>query len=320
MELSRVGAKQYSISTGHKVIEPMLPAMPIQIIYHTHELDYSLEWRHGKAQFRSKAPEEYTPGWDLFHIWDSYDLRDNFFGLKKPEDALDFLNISGCFRFRRDGFQRGANLLTWEEIQGWQKLLLKIRLLDVSEWFPRIGTQISEAKHLFLKSDFWTDESEEFLESMWRVAQETFQWLLGIPEGLAIRRDMYLSSEERKAIFATPGANVRGSPEWHGAMEVYRRERAKRARGNSEGKQKLLAEINPTTTLNAILATIYVEKLQGLEVQVCALKECNQTFAVESDHGKKYCSNYHAHLASVRRRRAEMKKQGKKAKRKEKAK
>ena len=65
--------------------------------------------------------------------------------------------------------------------------------------------------------------------------------------------------------------------------------------------------MTPATALDAILATVYVDKLRGLELQVCALKECNETFEKQSDHGKLYCSNYHAHLASIRRKRAEAK-------------
>src|SRR6185437_980091 len=253
----RVGAKQFRISTGHKVIAPVLPAMPIHIMYSVSELDYSLEWRHGQAQFRVNPLQAHTG--PLFQIWDSYDLRDNFFRLKSPEDASQFLNISGRFRFRRDEFWRRSNLLTWEEFQGWQKLLLKIRLRDVSEWFPLIGIQEPCSRGSFFDSDFWTNESDEFIDAVWKVARETFGWLLGIPEGLAIRRDMYLSNEETRAIFTAPGANVPGSLAWHHAMKNLKHERAKRARGNSEGKQKLIAEILPTSTLNAILATIYVE-------------------------------------------------------------
>lgn len=220
---------------------------------------------------------------------------------------MRFLNVTGRFRYRRDEFSRIGDLITWDEIVGWQALLRKIRLLDPSLWFPLLPVRDSDSKNFFLRREFWPDETDEFLEQLWQVADETFYWLQGIPEGLSIRRDMYLSSAEMKSIFSAPNASVVGSREWEIARRRLEREKLKRARGNPEGKQKLIAEIHPTCTLNAIIATIYIEKLRGIEVQVCALKECNETFSVESDHGKMYCGNYHAHLASLRRKQAKAK-------------
>jgi hypothetical protein len=138
---------------------------------------------------------------------------------------------------------------------------------------------------------------------IWNVSEETFSWLQGIPTGLGIRRDMYLSYEETKAIFSAPGADQQGSKAWHDAQAILARRRAKRAAGNAEEKQKLIAEVITGTALDAILATIYIDNLRGVETEVCALVGCEQTFEVNSKHGKKYCCNYHAHLASVRKSR-----------------
>jgi hypothetical protein len=115
---------------------------------------------------------------------------------------------------------------------------------------------------------------------------------------------MYLSYDEIQKTFTAPGAKVPGSKAWHDAQAVLARRREKRARGNELGQQRLLAWIAVGSALEAILATLYIDKLRGIETKLCALKGCNKLFDVESGHGKMYCSNYHAHLASIRKKRA----------------
>lgn len=306
MEILRRKDQRFSVSIGKKKPDPVLPAMPIEIIYVGVERDYSKEVQNGEYFFRMRAPKEFTPGWALSSVWDPYGLRASFEALRSPDDAWMLLNVIGTFRQKR-AHGKGASLLTWRELVNWQKLLRRLRTLDSSHWFPTLGVQKPELKESFLQSEFLSEESREFVEQIWDVSEDTFGWLQGFPQGLYIRRDRYLTREEITAIFSTPGAQVRGSREWHQAQSILARRRAARARGNQEGKQKLIAEITPATALDAILATVYVDKLRGVELQVCALKECNETFEKQSDHGKMYCSNYHAHLASVRRKRANAK-------------
>lgn len=271
------------------------------------ERDYSLEVKDGEHVFKMRVPAAFTPGWDFGGSWDAYKLREAFEQLRSPEDALAFLNVVGPFRNKRKQ-SKSETILTWRELNGWQDLLRRLRLRDSSHWFPGLGWggQSREFKKAFRCDDF-VAESGSFSEQIWTVSEETFRWLQGFPQGLSICRDMYLSREEIEAIFSRPGARTRDSREWHYAQSVLANRRAKKAHGNPEGKQRLIAQVTPATALDAILATVYVDKLRGLELQVCALKECNETFEKQSDHGKIYCSQYHAHLASVRRNRAEAK-------------
>jgi len=280
--------------------------MPIRILYTGVELDYSLEMMDGEGIFRMQVPETRTPGWDFDPSWDAYKLREAFEKLKGPNEARLWLNVVGRFRCKRTRSKQD-NVLTWRELQGWQEVLRRLRLRDSSEWFPVLGIQGRDFKSTFYQSEFIA-ELGNFSGQIWTVSEETFRWLQGFPQGLLVRRDMYLSREETEEIFSSPGARVAGSREWHYAQLELGRRRAERARGNREGKQKLIAEVTPATALDAILATVYVDKLRGLELQVCALKECNETFETESHYGKMYCTNYHAHLASMRRKRAEVKK------------
>jgi len=284
----------------------VLPAMPIEISYIGVERDYSLETNDGEHFFRMRIPESFTPGWEFSALWDAYNLRETFEKLRDPKGAWNWLNVVGPFRYRRRRSER-EKVLTWRELQGWQEILRRLRFRDSSEWYPDFGSQDRDLKSLFRRSEFIV-ELGDLAKQIWTVSAETFGWLQGFPQGLSIRRDSYLSREETEEIFSSPSARIPGSLEWHYAQSVLGRRRAERARGNAEGKQKLIAQVAAATALDAILATVYIDKLRGLEFQVCALKECNETFEKLADYGKMYCSNYHAHLASVRRKRAETKK------------
>lgn len=306
METKTRNDKRFAVVIGKRSPDIVLPAMPIRILYLGAERDYSLDSMAGEHCFRMQIPETFTPGWDFDSSWDAHKLRESFENLRTPEDFWRWLNIVGPFRYKR-GRPKQGNVLLLRELQGWQEILRRLRIRDSSEWFPTLGVQGRDSKSTFLRSEFIA-ELGDLSEPIWTVSEETFGWLQGSPQGLSIRRDRYLSREETEEIFSTPGARIPGSREWHSAQSVLARRRATRARGNREGKQKLIAEVTPATALDAILATVYVDKLRGIELQVCALKECNETFEKQSDHGKMYCTNYHAHLASIRRNRAEAKK------------
>jgi hypothetical protein len=289
-------------------VNPVLPAMPIDVVFLISPLKYEIETRSSQADYQFRILGRHSSSHSLEFL-DAYSLRDSFLKLKSPEEALGLLSLIGQFRRLRDDLGQIDDALTWSEIVGWQKLIRKLQKRSYSEWFPLLPVRMPEEKALFFKWQFWTNETKDFLEHIWQVSDETYFSLQGIPEGLMIRRDMYLTREETWSFFTAPGATVYGSLAWHHAHSNLQKARVNRARGNSEGKQKLVAEIVPTSALNAILATVYIEKLRGLDLRLCALKECNETFIVESNHGKAYCGNYHAHLASVRRRRAEAKKE-----------
>jgi len=163
------------------------------------------------------------------------------------------------------------------------------------------------SREKFMASEFLANESAEAKEQFWNVSEDTFHWLQGIPSGLTISRDMYLSNEQIRKIFSPPGADTPGSKAWHDAQATLARRRAQKAAGKKEGKERLYAEVCVGSALDAILATVYIDSLRGIETQVCALSDCEEIFEITSQHGKRYCSNYHAYLASVRRSRRKAK-------------
>jgi len=63
------------------------------------------------------------------------------------------------------------------------------------------------------------------------------------------------------------------------------------------------AEVSIGGTRPAIFALVQFELAQGATFKVCARKDCRLPFQIESSHKRKFCTQYCAHLTSLRRRR-----------------
>lgn len=66
----------------------------------------------------------------------------------------------------------------------------------------------------------------------------------------------------------------------------------------------LKAFLHTRTTLEALAATVFLDRLAGARYQACRLKDCPRLFEITSRHKREYCDEDCAHKASVRRRRA----------------
>jgi hypothetical protein len=78
---------------------------------------------------------------------------------------------------------------------------------------------------------------------------------------------------------------------------------------NKPGSRSVLqAEIRADTTVEAILATVYVDDLRGVDYQLCALPGCDKLYEVTSKHKRQYCCQNHAHRASIEKRREDNRK------------
>jgi len=62
-------------------------------------------------------------------------------------------------------------------------------------------------------------------------------------------------------------------------------------------------EIIVTQTLQALLATVFIDVARGIKFKVCARKDCKKPFPLESKHKRKFCSQYCGHLVSQRDKR-----------------
>ena len=273
-----------------------------QDLYFAVELDYTPDSEAGDS-FRVRVPEVSTPGWFTNSIWDPYNLREAFLQLRR-EEASDFLNVVGQFRYKRRWSSKPVSVAVFTS---------GIHRSGFPSWDFEIGNTGAVS--------ISTSSLPTWAALLSRSGPcRTRPWMAQDTSG-SIQRQRYLSREETERIFSSPGARIPGSRVWHYAQTVLKRQRADRAWGNKEAKQKLIAEVTPATALDAILATVLVDKLRGLELQVCALQECNATFESHLNHGKKYWKQYHAHLDNLRSRRAEAKERKlKKLRKKEKAK
>jgi hypothetical protein len=64
-----------------------------------------------------------------------------------------------------------------------------------------------------------------------------------------------------------------------------------------------IAVLEARDVVTAILATIYVDHLHGTKFGFCHRHDCRMPYKIESKHNRKYCSQYCAHLESLRRMR-----------------
>jgi hypothetical protein len=64
-----------------------------------------------------------------------------------------------------------------------------------------------------------------------------------------------------------------------------------------------IAALEAKDVVTAILATIYVDHLHGTKFGFCRRHDCRKAYKIESNHIRKYCSQYCAHLESLRRMR-----------------
>lgn len=301
----------------------ILPAMPIRIVLSSGKANYTLETEGGEPIFRVRYPEhpdvELETRVDFSENGGAWELRESFENLQSPGDALKFLNALNCpfrvLRYAPGQIGPLPYLLSWLELKEWQKMVRFLRFMDPPAEFPFLlgfpswgdrGSSYEEDFALYRKA--FSASQTGLAQILSSASDDTFGLLKGIPSGLLIRRDMYLSRAEVDEIFSTPGSRTPGSSEWNHAQQVLKERRIAKARGTAGLKQALIAEIFTSTPLDAILATIYVDKLRGRGPRLCALRDCGVVFEMSSDSRKIYCSQAHAHLASVRQKREEARK------------
>jgi hypothetical protein len=194
-------------------------------------------------------------------------LREAFLSVKSPEDAVRFLNASGRFRFLRGKSDAVDSVLTWSEFQLWQHLI-RIVLVDN---FLHLGSFESPIRDSFIwgPTETFRPLPEELRRLVLDVHEPTFYWLQGRATSLQIGSD-----EEPN---------------------------------DPQHRQAMVAQVMVDTSLDAILASIYIDTQSGIHYELCALPDCPNVYEVKSNHQRAYCSQACAHKASVRRRRAETK-------------
>ena len=70
---------------------------------------------------------------------------------------------------------------------------------------------------------------------------------------------------------------------------------------------ELVGLMQESTTLDAILCTIVVDRVRKFRFKICARSECGKIYELTSRHRRKYCSFACAHLVAVRSSRTRLK-------------
>jgi hypothetical protein len=195
-------------------------------------------------------------------------LRDAFLSVKTPEEALRFLNASGRFRFLPDKGDAIDSVLTWNEFQLWQRL---IRIILVDN-FLHLGEFESPIRDSFIwgpkENGKYELLPEEIRQLVLNVQKPTFYWLQGRATGLQIASDEEI--------------------------------------GDPQHRLSMIAEVMVDTSVDAMLASIYIDTQSGIEYELCSLSDCSNVYEMKSNHQRAYCSQACAHKASVRRKRTEV--------------
>lgn len=68
----------------------------------------------------------------------------------------------------------------------------------------------------------------------------------------------------------------------------------------------LVGEVEARNTFDAILSTVFIDRLKKLRFKVCKRPDCAAIYELTSRHRRKFCSYECAHLMAVRRSRTEV--------------
>jgi hypothetical protein len=232
----------------------LLPAMPIEVMYHTLNVVVSFEKHEENFVFTLRYSKTQPKRYDDWKV-NAYALRETFLDIMTPGEAFDFLSLAGPFR--RPPNRRSPERITWSDFQKWQEIVRLLLRQGGALSFEEIG------------------RSEKGVTVRYAVPDHLHAVLRG------------LSAEEKGWLHAYPDQLVIRSDD-----EVI------------EGRRKTLrAEIMVGTTIEAVLATAYVDNLIGINYGLCALPDCPRLYEITSKHKRGFCSQACGHKASVRNRR-----------------
>lgn len=238
----------------------------------------------------------------------AYAVRDEFLKVKAWSEALEFLGSTGAFLPLGD-------TLTWSEFQRWQRIAYLVQehteLAKAMQRGDRSGelSEVLKAITGIYPSSFFDfpREPESALEAKWRADPKTRSM---------IEKGEALYEQKRHASwnwFREPPAQA-CSIQW-----VPKRKEDEQAVWNNlqrggamieyllpqEALQPVLL-IRPGTTIQAIAAAIYGDRIHGVEYRVC--KVCKSLFKLGAHKDRKYCDRERCkNTAHQRNRRANAK-------------
>jgi len=192
------------------------------------------------------------------------------------------------------------------------------KLKEVDAWtcresFLAVPENDNEAMRLYLESvGIWLDDSYESEHPLREIAQHR---AAGHPHAVTLFGLWRFRTMIKRALI-----NPRGFREKYG-VQPGRPETALQLLNETRRvmefplSMELGKAVSGIIALNdayrMLLATVYIDVVRGIRFKVCARKDCQRPFPLESKHAKKFCCWYCAHITTVRKNRPSKKRRSK---------
>jgi hypothetical protein len=291
MAVARIGKLNLA---GFQSIERTIEALPVRVDYQSPRYEHFLQrsgndWRLGFSLIGGQPDQGEIR--ETTHL-DPYAIRGAFDAVDSAEAAIQFLSEAGVF------WPWGAVL--WSQFQEWQTFFRYLRVdrdtaMKTPEgkraWLTVDGFKRNKAGKVVLlepNEEFFTTTDSDFTRARFQGADIP-------PEDLQRNK-----REDHVELFklrhfvqspGTPGFDGRIALGWYDPKDGHAPEDGK-ARGSRASKDKGASyepflRIEAQNILEAVAATIYVDKAQRLRHGQC--KHCGKVFEIRSGHGQEFC-------------------------------
>ena len=231
-----------------------IPAMPVRISYDRNPSAFPTELVHDGGEWVIRQSVDREKDYVGDESFDVYLMRDDFFRVQTPEQALEFIRRTGpFFRLENEQFRpiKGRGEVSWSLFQAMQSSLRFPRkyrgaMLTTSEDEAEEAERLAAIKKA--EETPWPRE--------WSRAVSQFMKTETVAEGLL--------HDDLPPVWIYPEKNVK------------------------TGLRELRLDIMCLSSYEAILASMIVDEWAGVENGVC--KKCGSMFEKTTKHDKVFCS------------------------------
>jgi hypothetical protein len=204
------------------------------------------------------------------HNLDPFAVRNEFVAVNDVPSALRFLSQAGTFW--------PFHYILWSQFQEWQRFFYWLRQPYETAIQSPEGARVWQAAQSG-KDQFFTQVQPYSPEEMQEIGHEELRKM-----EVAGRQSLF--HLRRFALWPGRASSYCVSIEWHevGDETFKRCPPTKSFKGRD---QKPFLNIEAHNVIEAIAATIYADRSDGIAYEAC--KHCRKLFTVESDHGQEFC-------------------------------
>lgn len=291
-----------------------ISAMPVLIDYEATWGEFTLSKRGEEHVFRFMVESEPVEEGNYDAPWKQSPLNadailDNFQDAKTPTEALDFLNKTGLFSMLSVRF-------SWSYFRRWQRFAYLVQEHELlastmrsAQWEGECGEVLKALSGDQTSTFFTGSELQPFTNAQ---LDGRAQWLLDPKNAEQTKENQRIVDEERAELCAW----FRQPPDKACSIEWIPKSDANRNAIDPLLEKGAMIEflvpqedmrpvllIRPTNTLEAVAASIYADRIMGIEYRACEV--CSELFELGSRGEKKYCSRERCkNTAHQRRMRA----------------